>query len=93
MQVLALAYKTGASWNESAHSNPEFDHLLEQALATPEVEERRALMAELESLLRDSGVIIQPFWRSYFRTYRPGVHGYEMHQALEQHLDLVWLEE
>jgi peptide/nickel transport system substrate-binding protein len=41
---------------------------------------------------RDSGVIIQPFWRSLFRSHREGVHGFEMHQSFEQHLDLAWIE-
>ena len=92
VQVLSLAYKSGGAWNESAHSNPEFDALLDKALATPDVEARRAMMADLETMLRDSGVIIQPYWRSIYRSYREGVKGYEMHQALEFHGDLVWLE-
>ena len=49
-------------------------------------------MAKIETNLRDSGVIIQPFWRSVFRSFREGVHGYEMHQSFEPHLDKVWLE-
>ncbi len=92
VQVLALAYKGGVAWNETAYADAEFDSLLNQALATPDVEARRAIMAKIENNLRDSGVIIQPFWRSIFRSSRDGVHGYEMHQAFEQHLDLVWLE-
>ena len=92
VQVLVLAYKTGGAWNETAYTNAEFDALLDDALATPDVEARRAIMAKLEANLRDSGVIIQPFWRSIFRSYRDGVHGYEMHQAFEQHLDKVWLD-
>jgi len=92
VQVLALAYKSGVPWNEAAYSNPEFDSLLEQALATPDVDARREVMAKLETILRESGVIIQPYWRNNYRTYRKGVMGFEMHQSLEMHLDLVWLE-
>jgi peptide/nickel transport system substrate-binding protein len=91
VQVLALAYKSGAAWNESAYSNAEFDAWIEEALATPDVEARRAIMAKIEQNLRDSGVIIQPYWRSIYRSHREGVMGYEMHQALEMHLDKVWL--
>jgi peptide/nickel transport system substrate-binding protein len=90
--VLALAYKSGVPWNESGYSDPEFDALLEKALATPDTEARRAIMAEVEKTLRNSGVIIQPYWRSVYRTYRTGVHGCEQHQALEQHLDQAWIE-
>ncbi len=92
VQVLALAYKSGVPWNETGYANAEFDALLEQALGTPDVEARRALMARLQQNLRDAGVIIQPFWRALYRSAREGVHGFEMHQSLEQHLDLVWIE-
>jgi len=92
VQVLALAYKSGEAWNETAYVNPEFDSLLEEALATPDVESRKVIMAKLEKILQDSGVIIQPYWRSIFRSYREGVNGYEMHQAQFQFADLYWLD-
>jgi peptide/nickel transport system substrate-binding protein len=92
VQVLSLAYKSGGAWNESGFSDKEFDTLLDQALATPDAEACREIMARIETILRDSGVIIQPYWRSVYRTYREGVHGVEQHQALEQHFEKVWLE-
>lgn len=92
VQVLALAYKSGEAWNETGYSNEEFDMLIEQALGTPDVEARRAIMAKIQKNLQDSGVIIQPFWRSIFRSYREGVNGYEMHQAQFQYADLYWLD-
>ena len=92
VQVLALAYKSGGAWNESAFSDKKFDELLEKALATPNVDERKKLMAEIEQILRNSGIIIQPYWRSVYRTSRVGVHGCEQHQALEQHFERAWLE-
>lgn len=92
VQVLALAYKSGVPWNESAYSNAEFDALLDQALSTPDVEARRSIMAKIEKNLRESGVIIQPYWRSIYRSHREGVMGYDAHQALELHGDLIWLD-
>ncbi|MEZ5829627.1 MAG: ABC transporter substrate-binding protein [Dongiaceae bacterium] len=92
VQVLALAYKSGVPWNESGFSDPEFDTLLEQALATPSPDERRKVMKNLETILRDSGIIIQPYWRSVYRTRRKGVNGCEQHQSLEQHFDEAWIE-
>ena len=92
VQVLALAYKTGEAWNETGYSNEEFDTLIDEALATPDVDARREIMAKLQTNLQDSGVIIQPYWRSIFRSYREGVQGYEMHQAQFQFADLYWLE-
>lgn len=92
VQILALAYRSGAAWNESAFSDAEFDVLLDKALATPDVEERRSLMERIETILRDSGVIIQPYWRAVYRSSRQGVHGCEQHQALEQHFEGAWIE-
>lgn len=92
VQVLALAYRSGAPWNETGYSDPAFDALLDDALSTADVDARRPIMAKIEETLRQSGVIVQPFWRSIYRTHRDGVHGYGTHQSLEQHLDRVWLE-
>jgi peptide/nickel transport system substrate-binding protein len=92
VQVLALAYRSGVAWNESGYSDAEFDALLDEALATPDVDARREIMANIQQKLRNSGIIIQPYWRSVYRTYRAGVHGCEQHQALEQHLERVWIE-
>src|SRR5256712_2766654 len=61
---LALAYRTGGSWNESKYSNPEFDRLLTQAEGTLDVAARRETMARLETILQDDGPIVQPVWRS-----------------------------
>lgn len=92
VQVISLAYRTGQSWNESAFSDPEFDKALNEALATPDVEARKEIMKTVEMRLRDAGVIVQPYWRSVYRSSRKGVHGCEQHQALEQHFDHAWIE-
>lgn len=91
VQVLALAYRTGEAWNESGFSDPKFDELLNRALATPDVTARRELMKDIETILRDAGVIIQPYWRSVYRSYRENVKGLRMQQAFEAHLDNVWM--
>ncbi len=92
VQVLVLAYKSGEAWNESAYSNPEFDAKLTQALAIADVDKRRAIMKDLETILQDSGVIIQPFWRSLYRHHAPYVKNLKMHQTFELHMEKVWLD-
>ena len=82
VQVLALAYRTGEAWNETAYSNPEFDAKLEKALAIPDPNDRKSLMADLEKILQDSGVIIQPYWLSLFNHATPQVKNYGMHPTL-----------
>ena len=92
VQVYAVAYKSGEAWNESAHSNPEFDALLEEALGIFDPEERRPLMARLEKMLQDSGVIVQPYWRELAMHHTSAVKGYERHPLREMHLEKVWLD-
>ena len=92
VQVLNLAYRGGAAWNESGYNNPDFDAALDLALATPDPEKRKEHMAVCEETLRNDGVLIQPYWRSIYRSARPYVMGYGAHQAFEMHLDKVWLD-
>lgn len=92
VQVLALAYRSGEAWNESAYSNPDFDAKLAQALATADVEARRTIMAELQAMLQDDGILIQPFWQNVYSHNTPRVKGYRVHQTFEMDLGKVWLE-
>lgn len=92
VQVLALAYRTGEAWNEAAYSNPDFDAKLNAALAIADAEKRRELMKDIEAILQDDGVIIQPFWRALYRHHAPYVKNLVMHQTFELHLENVWLD-
>ena len=83
VQVLALAYKSGEPWNESAFSNAEFDALLEEALAIADADKRRMVMAKLQKIMQDEGVIIQPYWRSIYRHHKENVVGADMHPTFE----------
>lgn len=91
IQTYALAYQTGTAWNETGFSDPEFDALIQQANAIADADRRRALMKELQERLRDSGVIVQPYWRKLFCHMNPRLMGYQMHQAYEQDFTQAWL--
>jgi len=79
---LALAYRSGGSWNESKYSNPEFDRLLTQAEGTLDIASRRETMARLETILQDDGPIVQPVWRSIFTFHDKRVLGFRPHPTL-----------
>ena len=91
VQVLALAYRTGEAWNETGYSNPVFDAKLEKALATPDPKDRKLIMKDLEQILQDSGIIIQPYWLTLYNHRTPQVMNYGMHPLYETHLERVWL--
>ena len=86
VQVLALAYRSGEPWNESGFSNAEFDAILQEALATPDAEARREQSSKLQRIMQDEGVVIQPYWRSTYRHFRPGIVGAEQHPTFEIHV-------
>ncbi|MEQ9693000.1 ABC transporter substrate-binding protein [Shimia sp. SDUM112013] len=83
VQIWALAYRSGEAWNEFGYANPEFDAILEQALATADVEKRRELMAQGEKILQDDAVTIQPYWRSLYNHTRDGLEGCNHHISFE----------
>lgn len=91
VQVYALAYRSGAAWNETGFSDARFDELLAEALALIDPERRRVQMAEMQAILQDAGVLVQPFWRRVYRHMAPTVRGLGMHPMLELQLEKVWI--
>ncbi|WP_282128792.1 ABC transporter substrate-binding protein [Roseobacter litoralis] len=83
VQIWALAYRSGEAWNEFGWANEEFDAILTKALATPDLEARRALMMKGQAIVQDEGVTIQPYWRSLYNHTREGLVGGEHHISFE----------
>ncbi|MDX8461928.1 ABC transporter substrate-binding protein [Mesorhizobium humile] len=92
VQVLALGYRTGEAWNETAFSNPDFDAKLKEALSLIDVGKRKEVMKDVEAILQDSGVIIQPFWQKLYCHMNKKVKNYSMHQTYEMDFQNVWLD-
>lgn len=92
VQVLALGYRTGEAWNESGYSDPAFDAKLAEALAISDPEKRRVVMKDLETILQDSGVIIQPYWQSLVCHMSKKVKGFGIHQTFQLDFDKTWLD-
>ncbi|KIN78422.1 ABC transporter substrate-binding protein [Sulfitobacter mediterraneus] len=85
VQVWALAYRSGEAWNEFGYASEEFDGLLTEALATADVEKRRAIMAKGQALMQEDGVTIQPYWRSLYNHTKEGLVGAAHHIGFEYH--------
>ncbi len=83
IQTYALAYVSGMNWNESGFANPEFDALVEKALATPDVEARKGIMAQLERIMVEEGVIIQPYFRGLANHSKSDLGGAAIHLSQE----------
>lgn len=92
VQVYMLAYKSGGPWSETAFSNAEFDALLDQATSIADARKRSEVMARLEGIMIAEGVIVQPYWRSLYRSFLPKVQGLGANQSFRQFMDRVWLQ-
>ncbi|PSJ64818.1 ABC transporter substrate-binding protein [Kumtagia ephedrae] len=93
IQVVAIAYRTGEAWNEAAYSNPDLDAKIGEALGIADAEKRKAAMADIEKILQDSGIIIQPYWRKLYNSSMPVVKNHAMHPTFEHDFGKVWLDE
>ncbi|TPJ35728.1 ABC transporter substrate-binding protein [Mesorhizobium sp. B2-8-3] len=91
VQVLALAYRTGEAWNESGFASKEFDAKLDEALKTADVEKRKVVMKDVETILQRSGVIIQPYWMKLYCHSAKQVMNRHAHPTYELDFTDVWL--
>jgi peptide/nickel transport system substrate-binding protein len=58
-------------------------------MSLSDAEERRPVMARIERLLREEGVIIQPYWRALFNHHDGTLVNAEKHPAHEIHLHRI----
>ncbi len=91
--VLALAYRTGVPWNESAYSNAKFDELLGKAEGTIDIAARTEILGELEKIMQEDGPISQPLWRGIYTAYDKAVKGYEIHPTYYIHGEEIAIEQ
>ncbi len=88
---LTLGCRCGAVWNEMHWCNEEFDSVLDQVEATPDVEERRKLVRRLEEIMQEDSGMLLPFWLDATGAHRKRVQNYTKHAAPHYYLLYVWL--
>jgi peptide/nickel transport system substrate-binding protein len=89
--TLDLAYRSGGAWNESHFASKEFDAALDKALAVVDPAKRPEAMKDVQQILQDSGVIVQPYWPNRFSAAATTVRGFVLHPADYFRMDGVWL--
>lgn len=92
IQVVALGYRSGEAWNETAYSNPELDAKIGEALKIADADQRREVMKDIEKIIQDSGIIIQPYWRKIYNHSAPQVRDHSIHPTFEIEVSRVWLD-
>ena len=92
VMALGLAYRSGVPWNETAYSNAEFDSLLTKAEGLLDVNERREVVKQIETLMQEDGPIAQPLWRKTFTAFDKRVKNVGMHPTGYYFPDLMAIE-
>ena len=74
-QILSEAYLSGAKWNDSFWSNPQFDQLLSDARKEQYPEKRKVFYQEAQRLVVEEGGTIIPFFENTIRVLRSDIDG------------------
>jgi peptide/nickel transport system substrate-binding protein len=93
--VLPLAYINDADgnpvpWNETRWSDEEFTRLLRQAESTLDVEARRGLMCQLETIMQERGAIGNSYWNNVWTITRSEFRNVQGHPTSYDLLYDVW---
>ncbi|WP_397452990.1 ABC transporter substrate-binding protein [Pseudomonas sp. NA-150] len=88
---LELAYRSGAAWNESHYSDPAFDAALDKAMGIVDPKQRAVAMQNVEQILQDASVMVQPFWGDNFTVTSQKVQGFKIQPSLFYPVDETWL--
>jgi peptide/nickel transport system substrate-binding protein len=77
LNVAYTADKDGkpVTWNESHWVDKEFSTLLEQANGTVDLEARKKIVGQIETIMRDRGSICTPFFMNVWEIYNKNVKG------------------
>lgn len=87
VMVYNLGYRTGAKWNETEFSNAEFDRKLDQANATIDPIERSKVMKDLQLILQDNAIMVQPYWEKLRLAVRKNITNFSIHPAQYTRID------
>ena len=84
VMLLPLAYINDADgnpvpWNESRWHDDEFAELLQVAQGTADIEERRALMVDIQRIQQERGSVGVAFFVNRWAIYNPGFQGIMAH--------------
>lgn len=75
-QVYANAYVSTADWNDTRFFREDFDSMLYAARSELDPDKRKALYADMATMVRDEGGVIVPVFNNFIDATGPRVHGW-----------------
>ncbi|MEQ8348974.1 MAG: ABC transporter substrate-binding protein [Sneathiellaceae bacterium] len=95
--IFSTAYAKDAAWNEAKWDNAAFNELLIKARAELDFDKRKAMYAEMQTLVNTDGGTIVPVFNDWLDAGTTAVKGYEPHPLFDfsghKAAEKVWLEE
>jgi peptide/nickel transport system substrate-binding protein len=96
-QMLTVAYKSTAAWNETGWKNQTFDKWLAEAKAEVDPAKRKPILWDLQKMLHEDGGAIIPMFKDYVEAHNKKVKGHTPHSNDEFDNNLIaekaWIEE
>ncbi len=82
-QMLEIAYKSGAPWNESHWNNPTFDKLLADAQAETDEAKRKRAIWDMQAMLTEQSGTLIPCFRDWLDAQNRKVGGHTPHSGFD----------
>ena len=82
--MFSVAYAADAPWNDSHWKNKHFNQMLKQARAELDQTKRKALYAEMQSLVKDDGGTIVPMFNQMVEAHSKKIS----HDTISGHMEM-----
>lgn len=82
-QMLAVAYKSDAPWNETHFKRADFDNTLAQARAETDENKRKPLIFAMQEMLNKEGGAIVPVFKDWLDVHAKKVGGHTPHSGYD----------
>ena len=82
-QMLAIAYKSDAPWNDTHWKNEKFDKLLADARSEVDVAKRKTYIWAMQEMLHDDGGALIPSFRDWIDAHSNKVGGHTPHAGFD----------
>jgi ABC-type transport system substrate-binding protein len=92
-QIYRQLFGKGSYYNAGGEVTPGVEELLEQSVATPDLDARKAVFSKLQRLVLDQGLMLPMMFEAEIVTFHKKVHGYEPNLLGKPQLQSIWLEE
>ncbi|HWK44557.1 MAG TPA: ABC transporter substrate-binding protein [Stellaceae bacterium] len=88
-QMLSVAFKSDAPWNETHWKRPDFDKLLSDAKSELDEAKRKDYIWTMQKMLHDEGAAIIPVFRDWLDAHSSKVGGLTPHSGFDMDNGLV----